>query len=350
MPVKRVPCILLPLLVGWLQVVGGSCAAADWVRAGVNTNRPIWGLRGGLQFAIPPGGFGGGDGGPRGLIRLGYPTLTKGGYALINFIAIEPVVAGRRGFSELETSRLDGVPGKRLWIGADNAEPQSAPRLDPGRLSSPSPGVEQLELTLRVEKFDNGAHVFVVLAQRSDAPDELRLTLRREPDSAPIEQGILTATMGNLARTRRLWLRDAVVTSQELYPQHRGDGFAAHTVFPLARLSRTASGDVLVAVTTDEAEPAAVFPFPGSQRWYYAGVPVTQYWRKPASDLRRDLQAAVNARFTYWRSQQPIPGGVAFENFELRERFHDGQTVVLGITRKTPADLGLNQPASARQP
>ena len=341
---------LLPVAVWWLQLAGGSCAAADWVRAGLNTNRPIWGLRGGLLFAIPPGGFGGGEGGPRGLIRLGYPTLTNGGYALINFIAIEPVANGRRGFSELETSRLDGVAGKRLWISADNAEPQSAPSLNPGRLSSLTSGVEQLELTLRVEKFENDAHVFVVLAQRSDAPDELRLTLHREPDSAPIEQGILTATMGNLARTRRLRLRDAAVTSQELYPHHRGDGFAAHTVFPLARLPRIASGDVLVAVTTDEAEPAAVFPFPGSRRWYYAGVPVTQYWRKPARDLRGDLQAAVNARFTYWMSQQPIPGGVAFENFELREPFHDGQTVIFGITRKTPAALGVTGKPSPSRP
>lgn len=346
----RVQFFLLPVAVWCLQIGEWSGAAADWVRAGVNTNRPIWGLRGGLQFAIPPGGFGGGDGGPRGLIRLGYPTLTNGGYALINFIAIEPVVAGRRGFSELETSRLDGAAGKRFWIGVDNAEPQSASSLNPGRLTSPASGVEQLELTLRVEKFDNGAHVYVVLAQRSDAPDELRLTLHREPDSAPIEQGILTATMGNMARTRRLWLRDAVVTSQELYPHHRGDGFAAPTVFPLARLTRTASGDVLVAVTTDEAEPAAVFPFPGSRRWYYAGMPVTQYWRKPADELHGDLQAAVNARFTYWMSQQPIPGGVAFENFELREPFRDGQTVVFGITRKTPAELGVTGRPSPPRP
>ncbi len=43
---------------------------ADWVRAGLNTNQPIWGVRGGLLWAIPPGGFRPASG-QRGLIRVG---------------------------------------------------------------------------------------------------------------------------------------------------------------------------------------------------------------------------------------------------------------------------------------
>ena len=81
---------------GWviasLLLTAGMAVGADWIRAGVNTDRPVWGLRGGLQFAIFPGSFTGGDGGPRGLIRIGYPTLAGGKYDLINFIAVEPVV------------------------------------------------------------------------------------------------------------------------------------------------------------------------------------------------------------------------------------------------------------------
>ena len=53
---------------------------------------------------------------------------------------------------------------------------------------------------------------------------------------------------------------------------------------------------------------------------------------------------AVNGRFTYWLSRQPIPGGIAFENFEMRERFHDGQRFVFGITRRTPGELGMRIP------
>jgi hypothetical protein len=38
-----------------------------------------------------------------------------------------------------------------------------------------------------------------------------------------------------------------------------------------------------------------------------------------------DLQATDNARYVYWRSQLPIPGGKALENLEMRERFRKGQ-------------------------
>src|SRR5215211_7578371 len=60
-----------------MVVVGlaDGALAADWIRAGINIDQPTWGLRDGLQFAIPPGGFTSGSGGPRGLIRVGYPTL-----------------------------------------------------------------------------------------------------------------------------------------------------------------------------------------------------------------------------------------------------------------------------------
>jgi hypothetical protein len=73
---------------------------------------------------------------------------------------------------------------------------------------------------------------------------------------------------------------------------------------------------MLVAVTTDEENPAATFPFPGTRHWYYGGSKVTQYWKKPREAFREDLHAAANARYTYWQSSQPIPGGIAFENFE----------------------------------
>jgi len=314
--------------------------AAEWVRAGVNTNQPIWGLRGGLQFAVHPGSFRGREGGPRGLIRLGYTVHVERRYDLINFIAVEPVVQGRKGFSELEHSKLDNRQGKRMWAG-DSGDGQAVPALDPGNFSQPAPGVEQLEVTLRVEKFDNGAHVRLVLAQRSDAPDEVALNIRMEPDSAPLEYCILTATMGNLARTRQLWLKDEIVSSLKLYPNYKGAAFAEHTRFPLDRLFRTPAGDVLVAVTTDEEHPAAARPFPNTDHWYYGGAKVTQYWRKPNGACRADLHAVVNARFTYWQSQQPIPGGIAFENFELRERFYKGQQFLFGITRQTPRALGL---------
>jgi hypothetical protein len=192
----------------WLLVLApmaASLRAADWVRAGMNTNQLVWGRRGGLLFAIDPAGFRPRE--PRGLIRLGCPILPGGGYDLVNFIAIEPFVLGRRGFSELERSALDHVTGKRLWAGGSGAD-KTKPALESGELSTLASGVERLEVTLHVERFDNGAHVRIVISQRSDAPDELCLAIHTEPDSARMDYCVLTATMGNMARARQLWLRD----------------------------------------------------------------------------------------------------------------------------------------------
>jgi hypothetical protein len=327
-----------------LLLFPASLHGADWIRAGVNTNQPIWGVRGGLLWAVSPGGFRP-RGEPRGLIRLGYPILTNGTCDLVNFIAVEPIVKGRKGFSELEESSLDGRRGKRLWATSDHNASTNDTLLVPGKISSLSSGVERLEVTVRVEPFDNGAKVRLIISQESNTPDEIRLAIHAESDSAPMEYCILTATMGNMARTRQLWLKDEVIQSRKLYPNHQGDEFAPHTIYSVDRLPRDAQGDILMAVTTDEEDPASVFPFPGTRRWHYGGFTVTQYWKKVHGTFHEDLHAAVNARATYWQTRQLIPGGVAFENFELREKFYEGQQFIFGITRRSPTELGIVQTA-----
>jgi hypothetical protein len=273
------------------------------------------------------------------LIRLGYPVLPERRYDLINFIAVEPIVGGRRCFSELEHSQLDGMAGKRIWA-AESGGALST-NLVPGQVRELSAGQQELRVELWVEKFENGAHVRLVICQRSDRPDEIELSVFQEPDGAPLEYCILTATMGNMARTRQVWLSHEMVSSLKVYPDYRGTGFAPHREYPLSRLHRTPADGVLVAATNDEEDPASVYPFPHSELWHYVGCKVTQYWAKEAGAFRDDLQAVVNGRYTYWQSSRPIPGGVAFENFELRERFYDGQKSSFGITRQTPKDLGF---------
>lgn len=321
----------------------------DWVRAGLNTNRPRWGIRGHLLWGLPAGG--GPFDGPRGLIRLWYPVLANGGHDLVNFIAVEPVVRGRKGFSELEPSALDAVLGKRFWAVDPSRPVERSTNQVAGELARLETGAECLTLHVGIEPFANGAHVGLRVVQCSDAPDELDLRVKAQPDSAPIEYCVLTATMGNKARARQLWLNHEVVSSLALYPEYRDTGFAPHRFFALDRLARTAGGDVVAAITTDEADPAAVDPSPAAGHWRYGGFPVTQYWRKPAGAWREDLHVAVNGRATYWMSGHAIPGGVAFENFEMRERFHAGQQFVFGITRRTPAQLGLDRrhPPSEQQ-
>jgi len=321
----------------WVVVAGAMMAAAgaaEWMRAGQSTNAPLWGLRGGLQFGLHPATFDvRRNGGPRGLIRLAYPVLPEGGYTLINYIAVEPVVGGRKGFSELEKSSFDQLPGKLFWTG-DAAKPAvTSPHLDPGELETIAPGVEELSVTVFVEKFDHGAHVRLRLSQRSDAPDEVRLTVEAEPGSAPMETCILTATMGNQTRARLLFLDDGPVSSLQLYPDYRDQHFAPHRFFSLNRLPRAANGDVLVALAGDEDDPTQARPFGRPHAWDYLGAKVTQYWRKLAADVRPGLTCVVNARFTYWGSERRIPGGISFENFEFREPFASGQSFVFGITR-----------------
>jgi hypothetical protein len=120
-------------------------------------------------------------------------------------------------------------------------------------------------------------------------PPHDRSCLQADRGSPPIEHCILTATMGNLARTRLLWLKDGAVSSLKLYPEHQGDGFAPHQSYPLERLTRTPRGDVMVAVTNDEDDPALIYPFPGRQLWHYGGCKVTQFWKKPRGTICTSL-------------------------------------------------------------
>lgn len=332
-PLASRPLGSLLLVLAWLAAPSVFGAKHPWIRAGIDTNAPMWGLAGGLQFALHPSGFTGGAGGPRGLIRLGYPTLTNGGYDLINFIAVEPIVRGVRGFSELEPSAADSRPGKRFWVGSETAPNVNETPTDPGELTPLPNGHEQLSVSVFIEPFQNGACVRLKLTQRSDAPGELQLTVDPQAGSVPIDSCILTATMGNKARARLLMLQDGPVSSLQLYPDYRDAGFAPHRIFPADQLPRTPNGDLLVGIMNDELDPSSVQPFGHPGGWDYRGFKVIQYWRQPAAAISPQLVCAVNARFTYWMSRQPIPGGIAFENFELREPFRPGQTFTFGIAR-----------------
>lgn len=330
--------VLTLLLLGRTDVEAGE-SGSGWIIASGETNRPTWGRRGALLWGLPSGGSP--VDGPRGLIRLHYPILKNGGYDLVNFIAIEPVVAGRRGFSELEPSTLDGVGGKRLSAVATTTTGTSGGVNFIGQVERVADGGERLTVEVEVERFANGAHVRLQLTQRSARPDELELTVQPEPDSAAIQECILTATMGNKARARRLWLANGAIGTRELYPDYREPDFAPHRIFGLDRLARIGPGEVWVAVTNDEPDPARVDVAPAAAHWNYRGRPVTQYWRKPAGSWHGDMRVAVNGRYTYWMSRHPIPGGLAFENFELRERFEPGQRAVFGMTFRSPAELGF---------
>src|SRR4051812_37516488 len=84
---------------GWIVPTAGEAS------------EPIWGVKGGIAVGLWP------TQGPRGLLRVYAPYLGQPPERMVNFIAIEPVAGGRRGYSELERSDQDGRPGKAMWSG-----------------------------------------------------------------------------------------------------------------------------------------------------------------------------------------------------------------------------------------
>lgn len=298
-----------------------------WVRpSSVWPAEPRWGLAEGIQVGLSP------IPGPRGLVRIFTPYLGQPQSRLLNFLAFEPIPSGatERGYSELEHSSWDLEPGKRFWS-AETIDAGPAPSEHPVRGTIDEvDGVERLSLYVHSEPFDNGARVAVRIEFRADRPHEFSIETYRLPGSVPLDAFVVTATMGNFARLRRLQLLDEIVTPSTIWPHFDGEHFAARRRFALDRLRRTPTGGVTVAVSSDEPDPvSAVYHSSVADHWRYVGSPAVQSWE--AEDPDPAIAASVNARRVYWASESPIPGGDAFENVELIEPFRQGRRFVFRV-------------------
>lgn len=338
---------LLFLLTGMQSLALSQSGDSIWVRPKDQQGALIWGRRDGIIFGLPsPGGIRG----PRGLIRVAVPGQLGGEPELINFIAIEPVIKGadsrfsRMGFSELEMSKLDPEKrGKRLWVMTAEGELRM--------LSAKPQPIECLSVRIEVEPFTaNGAHVYVVVSMYSNRPHELELAVYHHEESAPIEELTLTATMGNYERLRYLWLKDRVVDSRELYAGYSDNAFIEKQNYPRDEMLTAGDGDALVLATTNEDNPSGIKVYQDSWQWTYRSTKLTQYWRVPAWHIEPDLRVKVNGRRVYWNSTTPIPGGLAFENFEVRQRYVPGQTFIFGLTPKQPWEFEPSIHRLAPQP
>jgi hypothetical protein len=307
------------------------------VPAGEGDAAPVWGVEGGLSVGLWP------MGGPRGLLRVYTPYLGQPAGRMINFIAVEPIVAGRRGLSEIEPGGSDGQAGKLMWT-ADrlHKRPQLQP---PWRPAQPKfvriDGAEAMTLFLYVEPFRSGAHPIIQITLRQDRPHEVALRVFSAAGGAEMDACVLTATMGNYARLRRLWLSDGVLTAASLWPDFKGAGprfrgFARPKAWGIDRIA-LAGDEAVVAAVPDERDPARATYARGVPPWWrYVGRPATQYWR---TKRHPKLRVRVNARRTYWGTTAEIPGGIAFENFELIAPFQSGQEFRFGVTDKPPQAL-----------
>ncbi|MCC8424740.1 hypothetical protein [Mucilaginibacter sp. UR6-11] len=332
--------------------------ADRWIRPAHSKSAAIWGIKNGIVFSIWPSPIEGTDqentGGPRGLIRVGYES--KGTIYHINYLAVEPVVDDKMEFSEISPSQIDSRWGKLMWAGNDPTQTDYFPAAKTrGAISHPDsqhPGVEELSVYLFMERFMNGAHPYLRLSIRSDRPEELGIEIFNHKESARMQRCAITATMGNYSRLRNLYLKDGVVSAKELYKGFDGIDFIEKQSYPLQQMLRDDNADFIAIAAPDE-DFASLTSWPQDKAYlakagwrYRPDVKFTQYWRKESAKYDPSLMIRVNGRAKYWSGASPnpndyvnIPGGPAFENFELRENYYPGEKFYYGITTKTPQQL-----------
>jgi len=304
-----------------------------WIQPAQGKNaQPVWGHVKGLRVGLAP------MPGPRGLLRIYTPYLGHEEGKMMNFIAFEPIVKGesKRGFSELEFSKLDKARGKRFWSSNDSLckDPASEVRPASGKVSVIN-GLETLTVYIFSETFENGARVYVRMRFFENRPYEVELTTNKCELSDSLDHFILTATMGNFSRLRTLYLKGKTKSSLELWPDYRDIYFAPHDYTPAGEMISDDKGGVYFIAAPNESNLQAVNYSPDTrEHWKYYGGKATQYWYCP--DPGDDLNGLVNGRYFYWASKSPIPGGIAYENFEMKDKFRNGQRFVFGITPEPP--------------
>lgn len=343
----------------WAQTASGDSV---WILPEDENSPAVWGIQDGIVFSLWPHGVEPKIDGPRGLIRIGHNF--RGRTFMINFIAVEPVVDGEMEFSEISPSRVDGKVGKLMWAGDGDKDsgryrPEAITR---GTLTNPDPGrpeVEQLSLFIFMEKFLNGAHPYLKVTIRSDRPEEMGLEIFHHNGSSPMERCALTATMGNYSRVRHLYLKNRVIDSRELFRGYDDIHFVEEDGYPYDELLEDENGNfIAMAVSNETFSELSSWPqetrYYEKQWWRYRPFyKVTQYWRKDSSEYDPSLHLRVNGRAKYYSGGDTapgdyvdIPGGVSFENFEMREDYYPGQKFYFGITRKAPQNMNVNFPES----
>jgi hypothetical protein len=251
--------------------------------------------------------------------------------------------------------RVDGRWGKLMWAGDNESPGKFYPyALTRGTITNPdpeNPEVEQLSFYIFMEKFLNGAHPYLKVTIRNDRSEEIGFEIFHHEGSAPMDRCALTATMGNYARVRLLYLKDQVIDSRELYEGYDEIDFIEKEGYSAENMLQDDSGDLIVVAASNESfEELSSWPQREEyfQKWNWRYRPffkVSQYWRK-AGEYDPSLHVRVNGRARYWgggsRNKEAyvaIPGGPSFENFELREKYYPGQKFYFGMSRKTPEEI-----------
>lgn len=286
----------------------------------------MWGVRNGIRIGLAP------TKGPRGLVRVYAPYLGQEFPTMVNFLSLEPRTPGQRGRdqSELQTSREDpGEQGLRFDASNSMRRSREAAVLPSGVVGDRG---QTLTVFVHTETFENGTRPILEVRFDRRRPHEIELRTYAHPDSVAMASCTVSATMGNYALARRLHLRSGVMEAADLWPSDAPMGrmgFLRFQSWPASEMRRMRGGRITASITTDFRERSQVTYHPRVARfWHYEGEFPEQYW---AIERGADVEVAVNARDTYWRSQAPIPGGRSFENFELRAPFQAGRRLWFGV-------------------
>lgn len=111
-----------------------TAADAEWLRPQGPGDPLVWGRKDGLVFGLPsPGGLPG----PRGLIRVGIFSKDHARAALVNFIAIEPVITGP-GSAAAAWRSASSNRAASIRASAENASPSRLPLASPPHVASKS--------------------------------------------------------------------------------------------------------------------------------------------------------------------------------------------------------------------
>lgn len=308
-----------------------------WIQPGLNEPAiPLWGHKDGIRIGLSP------LKGARGLVRIYTPYLGHEPDEVMNYIAFEPIPRGSeiRGLSELEMSTLDkDKRGKRFWSSNDSTAVLPQKEIYPARgVTEEINGEETLTVYLFSESFDNGAKVYIRVRFYESKPYEFEISTFVYEDSEKLDYFITTATMGNKARLRTLFLSDEQKSSLQIWPEYDDVHFTEHEYFSKNEMIQDESGNILFLTSPDEEDFTNTIYAPNTRsNWIYKGKKAAQYWKVFNPD--DSLKGVVNGRYAYWGSSAPIPGGISFENFEIITPFVQGQSLLFGISPKDPEDI-----------
>ncbi|MEM6916958.1 MAG: hypothetical protein AAF491_10365 [Verrucomicrobiota bacterium] len=291
----------------------------------IPTDLPVWGHRDGIRVGLAP------TPGPHGLIRIYAPYLGQSFPRMVNFISIEPTVMGKEGRSqsELEASRHRSRERGLSFYASEDPVSHSETDSLPSGLASPDG--EMLRVYIHTEPFANGAMPVIEMIFHSDQPYAVEFRTHAHPDSAPLAECVLSATMGNYGLLRQLQLGEKIITAEQLWPHPSTPldplGFLPWKTFSPEQFLRISGNKTLAKASSNEEDPARMkYPDSVPKSWRYHGSPAVHAW-----STRGLATVAVNARLTFWETSSEIPGGPSIENFELRAPFNPGQSFFFSV-------------------